>query len=879
VAGTHPHRWVRALAAAVVAAGSLIVPRWRRADWRREWDAELWYEHDAPLSRSAGAIPHAVRLLEQHWSLDMLMQDLRYGARMLRRSPGFTLAAVVTLALGIGAATAVFSIVHSVLWRPLPYADSARLVQLWETNPDRDWVDAECAPANFADWRRRNRSFTDMAAYFGASRHAWIRKVALTGSGDPVRLNGLSVTANFFRVLGVQPAIGRGFLDREEWKGSDTVAVLSDGVWRRQFGGDPSIVGRSISLDGTPHTVVGVLPAGFRFDDAAIDVYVPFGWTPAQVAATRRPHYLRVIARLKPGVSVEQAGADVHAIAAALQKQYPDTNTHMDAGVGPLREWIVGPSRQTLLLFLGAVAFVLLLACANVANLLLARAATRQQEIAVRSALGASRTRLVRQMLTESLLLSGIGAAFGLLIAYAAVRAVVAAAPAAVPRLGDITIDSTALLVTTLIAVATGVVFGVLPARRGSGGDAARVVHGSRAGAAAPSMRARNVLVVAELALSLVLIVGASLLTRSFYELGRVDLGFVPDRAVALPIVLPASGYRDRDAQRAFLDRLLERVRALPGIEAAGAAEHELLSGELWSSDFTIEHRPPDDFGIQVRHNEISPGYLQAIGARIAEGRDFTDADRPPAPTTVLVNETLVRRYFKGQDPVGQRLNFDRPGGTSPWRTIVGVVRDFREASVNGDPPPTIYEPFAQNTDLSVAVVMRTERDAASLAPALRAVVHDLDPSIPVPMPEALDARVAAALAPMRFSTTLMALFAGVGLVLATVGLYGVLSYLASQRTHEIGVRLALGATDRDVARLVAVQAAELVGLGLVLGIAVALAAGRLMQGLLFGVQPTDPLTYTAGFVVLALVAAMATSLPIRRAMRVDPVTALRTDG
>ncbi len=877
----HPpavRRSLRALASAILSAGSVIVPKWRRRDWRREWESELWYERREPLRRSVGAVPHAARLRVQHWSLDLLAQDLRDGARMLRRSPGFTLVAAITLALGIGATTAIFSIVHTVLWRPLPYSDPGRLVQLWETNPDRDWTDAECAPANVADWRRDNRSFEQMAAYFGAAREPWISSYALTGAGDPERVKGLRVTTNFFDVLGVQPAIGRAFLPQEEFHGDDAIAILGAGLWRRRFGADPSIVGRTIALDGVARTVVGVLPDGFTFGNSPIDLWLPMGWTPASVAETRRPHYLRVIARLKAGTTVAQAQADLSAIASGLARQYPETNTHMGVGVGPLQDWIVGPSRAGLLLFLGAVALVLLVACANVANLMSARGSTRDREIAVRSALGASSTRLLRQMLTESVLLAAIGGGLGLLVAYATVSGVVRYGPPTLPRIHEIEVDRVALAFTAFVTMATGIAFGLVPARQSRTKDVARVVRG--AGQAGPSggSRLRSVLVVAELALSLALLVGAMLLVRSFVKLDRVDLGFAPDGAVAVPITLSRTTYRDRATQRAFVDRLLERVRVLPGVTAAGVAERGLLDGQLWTSDFTVEHRPPDEFGIQIRHNELSPGYLQAIGARIVSGRDFTDRDRPPAPTTVLVNEALVRKYFHGQDPIGQRLNFDRPGGTSPWRTIVGVVGDYREELVDIEARPTIYEPIAQNTDLMFTLVMRTPTPAAALVPGVRAILRDLDPGLPVPAVHPLAAQVTEAMAPRRFSASLMGLFAAAALLLAAVGLYGVLAYLAEQRTHEIGVRMALGASGADVVRLVARQAAVLVATGLAVGVVLALAAGRAIRGLLFGVQPTDPATFVAVALILASAAAIAVAIPVRRALRISPLTALRAE-
>jgi putative ABC transport system permease protein len=875
-----PKSGMRRLAHAIVAVASLVVPRWRRQAWRREWDAELWHAPPGVMRYAAGAIPHALALFQQHWSLDMLAQDLRYGWRMLRRNPGFTCVATLTLALGIGATTAIFSIANAVLWRGLPYRDAASLVQLWETNPDRNWTDAECAPANVADWRRENRSFQDLAAYFGAARDAWITTYALTGIGEPEQLKGLTVTANFFSVLGVQPAFGRTFAADEEWQGKDDVVVISAGLWRRRFGGDPAIVGRPVSLDGRARTVIGVLPAGFRFNNAPIDVWIPMGWTQQSVATTRRPHYLRAVARLKPGVSVEQAQADMHRIARSLEERYPSTNTHMDVGVGPLQEWMVGPSRRALHLFLGAVAFVLLVACANVANLMLARGAARTRELAIRSALGASSTRLVRQMLTESVLLAGFGGVLGLLIADAAVRAVVAYGPASMPRLHEIRIDRAALGFTTFVTIATGMVFGLVPARQGRVREVTSSLRGSdRQGNDSDGSRFRSGLIVLEVALSLALLVGATLLVRSFVKLNRVDLGFAPDQAVSLQVTLPRSVYAKADQQRAFLDRLLERVRAVPGIRSAGAAQRGILDGMLWTSDFTIERRAPDDFGIEVRHNEVSPHYVEAIGGTIVRGRDFTDADRPAAPLSVLVNEALVRRYFEpGEPPVGQRVKFDRPGGTSPWRTIVGVVHDYREEVVDLEPRPTIYEPLAVNTDLMFTIVMRTSIDPPALAPVFRTILRELDPNLPLSGIAPLGDRVNAALAPQRFVVSLMGVFALAALLLATVGLYGVLSYLAARRTHEIGVRVALGASNHDIVRLIARQGFAFVAIGIGCGVGLALMSGRLMSGLLFGVDPYDVASYATVIAILSIVGMCAVLAPIRRALRVSPLVTLRAE-
>jgi putative ABC transport system permease protein len=868
-------RGLLAIALGVVAVGSLLVPRWRRAEWRREWEAELWYQQRDIVRRSSGAISHALWLLHAHWSLDMVIQDVRYGARMLRRNPTFTLIVSLTLALGIGASTAIFSIVNAVLWRPLPYKDPGRLAQLWETNPDRDWTEAECAPANVADWRRDNQSFEGLAAYAGGGRDAALTNVALIGGGEPERLKGLQVTGNFFAVLGIEAAMGRTFEPEEEWQGRDAVVVLSDGLWRRRFGADPAVVGHSIALNGRSRTIIGVLPAGFRFGNAPIDLWVPMGWTPAAMSARRVAHLLRVVGRLKPGVSIEQARADLRRIALDLERRYPTTNTHMSVGVGSFKDWVVGPSRTALLVFLAAVGFVLLVACANVANLLLARGLSRDRELAIRAALGAGRMRVIRQMLTESLLLAAIGGALGLGAAYAAVRLVIAYGPPGLPRIGEIRVDHATLWFTIAVTTLTGIAFGMLPARHSTVTDVAPALRRTIKGGSPAQSRIRSLLVVAELSLSVVLLVGATLLIRSFVSLNHVDLGFDPRGAVTFEYSLPRSVYATAAKQDEFLGAALSRARALPGIAAAGASERGLLKG-LWTSDFSVEHRAIDDFGIEVRHNEVSPGYFDAIGARILRGRDFRDGDGPDAPLVVVVNDALVRRYFKGEDPIGQRLNFDRPGGTSPWRTIIGVVRDFREERVDTQPRPTIYESLLQSNGTNVNVVVRTGQDAAALAATLRATVRDVDPNVPIAGLQALSRVIDDAITPQRFTVTLMGVFAAIALVLTCVGLYGVLSYLAGRRTHEIGLRMALGAQAADVARLVAGQAFVLVAAGMTAGLVLALVSGRLMSGLLFGVDATDPITYAAVTVLLLLVTCVAVCVPVCRAVRISPVAALQ---
>jgi putative ABC transport system permease protein len=807
----------------------------------------------------------------------MFVHDLRSALRLLARNPGFTLTVAATLAIGVAANTAIFTIVHSVLWRPLPYRDPARLVQLWETNPDRGWIDAECAPANFADWRRLNRSFSGLAAYSGAGRDPVVSNLTLTGIGEPERVTGVSVTGHFFSVLGVQAAAGRTFDADEEFRGRDDVVVLSQGFWRAQLGGDRAIIGGALELSGRRRRIIGVLPQGFEFGNAPVDVWIPMGWTREEMTGQRRAHLLRVIGRLQPGVSIDRANADLQRIARDLEREYPTTNTHMAVGAGSLRNWMVGSTRAPLLLLLGAVGFVLLVACANIANLLLARGVSRQRELAVRAALGASVSRVVRQMLTESLLLAAVGGAIGLGAAYGAVRAIVAHAPASLPRLHEIGIDRVALAFTVAVTTLTGMIFGVVPARHLAAANGSLALKSARQVGSASRSWARNALIVAELAVSLTLLVGATLLIRSFVKLNRVELGFETRGVIAFRLPLPRVSFGSASAQNAAIDRLITLLRSVPGIAQAGAAQRLVLNG-LWTSDFTVEHRPPDDFGIEVHHNQVSPGYFDVIGVPIIRGRGLTDGDRAGKALVVVVNEALVRRYFGAEDPIGHRLNFDRPGGSSPWRTIVGVVSDFREEKVDAEVRPTIYEALLQTGNSDPGVVLRTSRDLTDVVPLVRAAVRDVDPRLALADATRVEDLVQKHLAPQRFTTTMMVLFAITSVTLTIIGLYGVLTYLVNQRSQEVGVRMALGATTGDIAWLVAGQASKLVVAGLAVGSGMALATSRLLSGLLFGVGTVDPLTYATAILALLFAAAVATGAPIARTVRVNPIVALRSD-
>ncbi|HKY05517.1 MAG TPA: ABC transporter permease [Blastocatellia bacterium] len=811
--------------------------------------------------------------------IETLVQDLRFGMRRLAKSPGFTVVALLLLGLGIGANTAIFSVVNSVLLRPLPLKDPDRIVEVWEVNPLKGWTQANVAPANLQDWQEQNQVFEDMAAYMGSdTKEAGIRNFSLTGRGEPERVQAVGVSANFFSVLGVEPAHGRAFLPEENWEGSDLVVVLSSGLWQRRFGKDPEVVGQTIHLNGRPRTVVGVMPEGFDFPTKRADMWIPLGLNPKDIPGLRRPHFFKVIARLKEGVSIEQAQAEMNSIAARLEEQYPDTNTQMGVGLGSLQEFLVGETRPTLLVLLGAVAFVLLIACANVANLLLARAASREREIAIRSALGASRLRLVRQLLAESLMLSALGGALGVLIAVWGLDVLVSLAPQNIPRLNEVGLDSRALGFTVSVTFLTGLIFGLLPALQSSKPDLNETLKdGGRKGAGGlRSRRSLSALVVSEVALSLVLLIGAGLMIKSFVRLQQVDPGFDPENILSFKLSLPGVRYPKPENAITFYESLTERLRALPGVKAAGMSDHIALEGYAWTSDFTIEGRPPEEYGVEVRHKSIDPGYFETLGLSVLKGRNFTTAENRSGPGIIIINETLARQHFKDEDPIGKRIKFSKPERQSPWRTIVGVVSDEKQDGLDKPVRQEIYEPLFQNLRYSMTVVARTTGDPQGLIGAVRGEVQSLDKDLPIYDVSTMEQIIASSVTGKRFTMTLMMIFAAVAMVLAAVGLYGMMSYSVTQRTHEIGIRMALGARRADVLRLVIGQGMTLVGGGICLGLAVAFALTRLMENLLFGVSATDPAIFAIIAAVLVSVALLASYIPARRASKVDPLTALR---
>jgi putative ABC transport system permease protein len=809
--------------------------------------------------------------------LETFWQDLRYGARMLRKQPGFSLIAVLTLALGIGANTAIFSVVNAVLVKPLLYPHSDLVVQIWQTNPRANrWGEWISYPA-FVDYRRQNRVFEDIGAY-----RTWLWNI--TGGDHPEVLRGARVTSNLFSVLSVQPIIGRSFLPEEEQPGRNQVVILSYGFWQRRFGSDPALVGKTVTIDGLNHTVVGVMPPGFDLPynvSSAVfasDAWIPPGDDP-ELEDRGSPNY-RVLARLKPGITIQQAQANIEAIALGLAEQYPE-NREMSATVVGLQQNLVKEARPTLLLLLGAVGFVLLIACANVANLQLTRTTARQKEAAIRLAFGASRLQLIRQLLTESMLLALLGGAAGLLLAVWGVEFLVRLGPD-IPRLQDTSIDPRVISFTLVLSLATGVIFGMAPAFQGSRIDLNETLKesGIRAPAGSGRGRTRSLLVIAEMALALMLLISAGLFIQSFMRLQKVDPGFNPHGVLTAYIMLPSSKYTEPRRQAAFFKEVINRIEALPGVEAVGGASSMPLTGTNDAGYFRIEGIPERRAGdplIEAEQPKITPGYIRAMEIPVLMGRSFNWADNENSPQVAVVSEALVQLYWPNEDPIGKRLSINNDSDGKPvWRQIVGVVKDVKHDGLAKQPRPVIFSPLLQYPVPYTILAIRTHTDPSSLSPAIRRAVTAVDSEQPIFRINTMERFISDSVSDSRFQTQLLTVFAAVALALAAVGIYGVVGYSVNQRTHEIGIRLALGARQRDVLKMVVKQGMELATTGVVIGLAGAFALTRLMKDFLFGVNASDPLTFGVIALILTLIALLACYFPARRATKVDPLVALR---
>jgi putative ABC transport system permease protein len=810
--------------------------------------------------------------------METLLQDIRYGARMLVKHKGFTLVAVLTLALGIGANTAIFSVVNELLLRPMPYGDAGRIVMLWEVGPEGRHQNTT-SRANFRAWRAESTAFEGMAAFSD-------QRLNLTGEGNPEELPAQLATPELFQVLGVEPILGRGMTEEDARPGAPRVAVLSYGLWQRRFGSDRQIVGKHIMLNGVPCTVIGVMPAGFQWHirgrsgtGRAAEIWTILDMPTDEASA--RGRFLSVVARLKPGVTLEQAGAELKTIETRLGQDVPQYNRGYGAEVIPVREQLVGNVRPALWVLLGAVGFVLLIACANVANLLLARAAAREKEIALRAALGAGRLRLVRQLLTESLLLALLGSILGLVFASWGIPALVAISPRELVNLQGVGINLTVLAWTLTVSLVTGIIFGLAPslaATRLNLNDALKEGGKGAEGQGSGSRRLRNILVVAEVALALVLLAGAGLLVRSFTRLQKIDTGFNTDNVLTMVLRLPAVKYKEDPQIVTFFRQATERIRALPGVRSVGTVNHLPLYGGLGSATgFTIEGRPMPPPGQEPSTNvRVSDSaYFNVMGIPLLRGRNFTDAENNEVRHVVIISESMARQHFAGEDPLGKRIDvnmFDKPTPTE----IIGVVGDVRYDSLTDVAEPTVYFPHPELTYSFMTLVIRTSGDPSEMAPAVRREISALDPEQPVSDVRTMSQVMADTLSRARFNTLLLGLFAGLATLLAAVGIFGVMNYSVTQRTREIGLRMALGAQPGRVMRLVLRQGLTLTLIGIGLGLIGSLALTRLMSSLLFGVDATDPVTFTAMVLFLAVVSLIACYIPARRASRVDPMIALR---
>jgi putative ABC transport system permease protein len=799
------------------------------------------------------------------------LQDLRYGVRMLTKNPGFTIVAVLALTLGIGADTAIFSVVNSVLLKPLPYDQSERLVFLSERSPQIEAM--SIAYPNFSDWREQNSTFENIGVYRRQNYN-------LTGSGEPERIIGHQMSADVFDVLRVQAARGRVFINDEDKPGATPVVVLSHGLWQRRFGGDPEIIGQTLTLNGLGFTVIGIMPPDYLFPNRA-ELWTPIGQVSSDPGWVNRGNHPGIfgIARLKPGVTVEQAREDMEIVATNLEKQYPNSNTGNRVTLTPALESVVRTIKPMLYVLLGAVGFVLLIACANVANLLLARATTRQKEIAIRTALGASRGRIVRQLLTESILLSTAGGAFGLLLASWGVDLIVAISPNSIPRSREIGLDNRVLIFTIAVSALTGIIFGLVPALQASKPDLNETLKDAGRGSTGSRHLVRSGLVVGEVALTLMLLIGAGLMIRSFVRLQQVDPGFSTERLLTFNISLPQQKYPQEAQRVSFYEQVVDKLRALPGVQTVGLSSGLPLGNNGWQTSFVVDGQPPPEPG-QTPLTEAavaSPDYFTAMGMTLLRGRNFTEQDTPTTPRVTIIDEEFARRYWPDEDALGKGIH---PGGSfsNPVATVVGVVRRVKMDGLNQDSNRVqSYYPFRQLVpNGGMTVVIKTSNDPTNLMSAVRREVLTVDPDQPVYNLSTMDQLRADSIAPNRLSLTLLGVFAGVALVLAGVGIYGVMAYSVTQRTHEIGIRMALGARPGNVLNMVVGQGMKLALGGLGIGLVGAWLSTRLMSSMLFGVSATDPLTFIAISIILAGVALGACFIPALRATKVDPMIALR---
>ena len=799
--------------------------------------------------------------------MDALLRDIRYGFRSLLKRPAFTVVALIALALGIGANTAIFSLVNAVLVQPLPFKDPDQLVWAWgrfRQGSER----ASVAPGDFVDYRNQNTTFEEFAAFFSIPF-----PINLTGNGEPERLNSAGVTGNYFQAMGVNPALGRTFQLENEKNGNDQVAVLSHKLWQTQFGGDKRIVNKTIVLDGKSCLVLGVMPKEFNFPQGT-EIWVPMNFDRSPEMKQRKAHFLRPVGRLKPGVTIAQAQADTDAIAARLEQQFPDSNRGCSVKLISLRDQLVGNTKPTLFILLGAVGFVLLIACANVANLLLVRAAARQKEIALRTALGASRMRIARQMITESVLLALIGGALGMALAFWGIDFLVAVSGDNLPPTAQVKIDATVLTFTLGISVLTGVLFGLAPALRTMRVNLTNSLKegGRSTGEGVQRNIARSILIVAESAVAVILLIGAGLLVRSLIKLQHTSPGFDSHNVLTMRLDLPDIKYPSEEKTTSFFQQLETRIGGLPGVESTGMITELPLSGQPNDIPYYVDGRPPESQSLGGDFRFVNTQYFQSLRIPLLRGRNFTDAEVLRSEKVIIISDLLAKEAFPNEDPLGHRLAMGM--GDLGFFEIVGVVGDIRHRELESEPIPTMYMPSLRRNWMNL--VIRAQGDPGYLAAAVRAEVKGIDPDQPVASVKSMDEWLATSVSSHRYRTMLLALFALIALILASTGIYGVMAYSVAQRTHEIGVRMALGARRFDVLKLVVQQGMLLVVIGVVLGILGAVALTRVMSSVLYEITPKDPVTFVGVAIFLTAVALIACYIPARRATKVDPLVALR---
>ena len=872
---------------------SNLLRRWRalihKGEMEHELDEEMQFhlERDIEQKIKSGMSPEEARYaaLKSFDRLDQskeesrdargvtfienVLRDASYSVRVLLKSYAFTIVVILTLALGIGANTAIFSFANGILLRPLPYPQSDRLVSLDETALKRGIESMSVSFPNFLDWREQNKVFEDIGVYFGTSRFS------LSGAGEPIEIRGSYISHGLLEILRISPQLGRTFTANEDRPDEDAVVILGYDLWQRNFGGDASILGRKIMLNNRARTVIGVMPKDFRFPEIS-ELWAPLALTTKDF--TRTDHGLSSIARLKDGVTVTEAQAEMHTIASRIEAQNPVTNEGLGVKVISLHQSLAGDYREALLVLLGVVGCVLLVACVNVANLMLARASARQKEFALRAALGAGRWRIVRQLLIESLLLAIAGGALGFALSLWALHLLLTAIPIDLPFWMNFGIDLRVLGFTIGITLLTGLIFGAAPALQTSRVDLNDTLKEGGRGTVGGRGRSRSLLVVTEIALSLVLLVGAGLMIRSFLRLQRVNIGLEAKNVLTTSFFLPQAKYREGDQRAAFYKQLIERVRALPGVEAVSATATVPLSGSGWGRSLTVEGYPilPVGQAPMIQHTVVTPGYFRTMGIPLLSGRDFADADAKGAPGVTIVDERLARQYWPNENPVGKRIRFGPPEDNEPWHTVIGVVGTVRHQRMQEDTRQSVYLPHLQIPVGGLALMTRTSTDPGELSGAIRREAAQLDPDLPVSRIATMEEVVAKSIWQPRLYATLFAVFAGGTLVLALIGIYGVMAFLVQTRTHEIGVRMALGATARDVFKLIVGRGMKLTAIGVAIGIGGAAALTRLMHGLLFNTSATDPFTFILIPLLLAIAAFLACYIPARRAAKVDPLVALR---